>query len=209
MPDFEAGATNIEGEYLAIADEDFYKTESKKLTPQTVFLCRNTAPLTKAAFRLLGQGIACYVEGKDIGADIIDLVNRWASVKTLRILRERLQAYLEQQTEKLTKAGKDRQVESLNDRIETVFAVIEGLPKGATLDDLKAKVDELFQKTPKGEKPNRIRLMSIHRSRAARQDRGVPRSDDLDPVEVCQEAQADRAGGQSRLCRLKHGCKKS
>ena len=166
VPDFEAGPANIEGDYLDISNDDFYKTVAKALTPKTVFLCRNTAPLTKAAFRLLGMGIPCYVEGKDIGADIISLVNRWSSVKTLRTLRERLQAYLEQQTVKLTQAGKDRQLESLNDRVETVFAVIEGLPKGATLDDLKTKVDQLFQKTPKGETAApRIRLMTIHRSK--------------------------------------------
>jgi DNA helicase-2/ATP-dependent DNA helicase PcrA len=166
VPDFEAGPANIEGDYLELANDEFYKTEAKTLAATTVFLCRNTAPLTKAAFRLLGMGIACYVEGKDIGADIVSLVNRWSSIKTLPTLRERLQAYLEQQTAKLNAAGKERQAESLNDRVETVFAVIEGLPKGATLGDLKAKIDQLFQTTPKGETaPPRIRLMTIHRSK--------------------------------------------
>jgi DNA helicase II / ATP-dependent DNA helicase PcrA len=178
VPDFEAGATNIEGTYQTVANDEFFKTVAATLSAQkpgsdahfveaeTIFLCRNTAPLVKSAFRLIAQGIACHVEGKDIGAQITELVNRWKSVKTLRTLRDRLNAYKESQHDKLMKAGKTRQAESLTDRVETVFAVIEGLPQNASLDDLKAKVGEMFQKTPKGERaPKRIRLMTLHRSK--------------------------------------------
>ncbi len=64
----------------------------------------------------------------------------------------------------MTKAGKDRQAEGLSDRVETVFAVIEGLPQGASLDDLKTKVAEMFPaKAAKGEAVEVIRLMTLHR----------------------------------------------
>jgi superfamily I DNA/RNA helicase len=59
VPDYAAGELNIEGEYRNISAEEFYKTEAKKLTSKTLILCRNTAPLVKAAFKLIGQGIAC------------------------------------------------------------------------------------------------------------------------------------------------------
>lgn len=166
VPDYQAAESNIEGEHLEFSWDDFYKKSAKTLTPDTIVLCRNTAPLVKTAFRLIGLGIACMVIGKDIGTGIVDLINRWRSIKTLRTLRERLANYLETETKKLTEAGKDRQAESLNDRVETIFAIVEGLPAGATLDDLKLKVNEMFQKAPKGEQEaKRIRLMTMHRSK--------------------------------------------
>jgi superfamily I DNA/RNA helicase len=170
VPDYRAGETNIEGSYVEMSSEDFYKTTAKTLTPETLILCRNTAPLVKAAFKLIAQGIACRVDGKDIGGQISELVNRWKSVKTLRTLRDRLQEYQETQVAKLTKAGKERQAESLTDRVETIFAVIEGLPQGADLDVLKAKIEEMFPKKSKDEaNPNIIRLMTLHRSKGLEQ----------------------------------------
>jgi superfamily I DNA/RNA helicase len=171
VPDYRAAPTNPEGEYLDLKQDDFYKTYAKTLTPDTAILCRNTAPLVKTAFRLIALGVPCLVVGKDIGGQIVELVNRWRSIKTLRTLRERLTAYLETETKKLLAAKKDAAADSLNDRVETVFAVIDGLPKDATLDDLKAKVTEMFQKAPKGEQEKkRIRLMTAHRSKGLEED---------------------------------------
>jgi superfamily I DNA/RNA helicase len=171
VPDYQAAPGNAEGEYKAVTKDDFYKTIAKTLTPDSIILCRNTAPLVQAAFRLIGLGVPCKVIGKDIGADIISLVNRWRSIKTLRTLRDRLQDHLETMTKKLLAAGKERQAESLNDRVETIFAVIEGLPSGATLNDLRAKVEELFQKAAKGEQEKkRVRLLTMHRSKGLEED---------------------------------------
>jgi superfamily I DNA/RNA helicase len=172
VPDYRAAPTNPEGEYIPLKNSDqFYKEYAKTLTPDTAILCRNTAPLVKAAFRLIALSVPCIVIGKDIGGQIIELVNRWRSIKTLRTLRERLTAYLETETAKLLAAKKDAAADSLNDRVETVFAVIEGLPKDATLDDLKAKVEQMFQKAPKGEQEKkRIRLMTGHRSKGLEED---------------------------------------
>ena len=172
VPDYRAAPTNPEGEYIELeSSAAFYKEYAKTLTPDTAILCRNTAPLVKTAFRLIAMGVPCVVLGKDIGGQIIELVNRWRSIKTLRTLRERLTAYLETETKKLLDAKKEAAADSLNDRVETVFAVIEGLPKDATLDDLKAKVAEMFQPAPKGEQEKkRIRLMTGHRSKGLEED---------------------------------------
>ena len=171
VPDYRAAPSNPDGEYRAISKDDFYKTIARTLTPDTIILCRNTAPLVQAAFRLIGLGVSCKVVGKDIGGDIIGLMTRWRSIKTLPTLRERLQKHLDTMTEKLLGVKKERQAESLNDRVETVFAVMDGLPAGATLDDLKTKVDALFEKAAKGEQEKkRVRLMTMHRAKGLEED---------------------------------------
>jgi DNA helicase-2/ATP-dependent DNA helicase PcrA len=185
VPEYEAAENNVEGEYLEFSKDDFYKTFAKTLIQipsdepktqpgpeDTIFLCRNTAPLIQTAFRLIALGVACRVVGKDIGDDILALVTRWRSIKTLRTLRERLGEYLETVTAKLTEAGKDQQAESVTDRVETVYAVIDALPAGSTFDDLINKVNELFpKKASKGETERKvIRLMTAHRSKGLEED---------------------------------------
>ena len=46
-------------------------------------LCRNTKPLVKIAFNLIKRGIPCHVEGRDIGAGLIKLVDRFEKARSV------------------------------------------------------------------------------------------------------------------------------
>ena len=171
VPDYRAAETNIEGEYHNLSNDDFYKEFAPKLTPDTVVLCRNTAPLVQTAFKLIANNIPCRVIGKEIGGQLVELVNRWKSVKTMTTFKEKLRNYAETQTAKLMEVNKERQADVLNDRVDTVFAVIGGMAADATLNDLKAKIDEMFPKSEKGvEQKKMVRLMTAHRAKGLEED---------------------------------------
>jgi superfamily I DNA/RNA helicase len=165
VPDFEAAASNRDGTYAYHKYDEFFTKIAKDLTENTLVLCRNTAPLVKAALRLIALGKACRVIGKDIGSEILSLILRWKA-RTVRTLQERMTAYLETETVKLSKLGKDEKIEALTDRVETVRAVISGLDPNATMEDLIARVNTMFPKKELGcDGKKVIRLLSIHRSK--------------------------------------------
>jgi DNA helicase II / ATP-dependent DNA helicase PcrA len=69
VPGITAANTAPEGVVREIeADKDgVYFTLRERLKPADAILCRNTAPLVRTALRILQQGMACQVEGRDIG----------------------------------------------------------------------------------------------------------------------------------------------
>lgn len=163
VADYEAAEGNPEGVYRKIDVAEFAK---EALVPgQDAILCRNTKPLVELAYSLIKRGIPCHVEGKAIGEAILNLIARWKRIATIPALVDKLEDYRDRETAKLVTKGKDAQAEAVNDRVETVLAIIAGLPVGATLADLRAKVDSMFADTEDGQKRPTVTLMTAHRSK--------------------------------------------
>lgn len=163
VPDYEAHPDAPEGSYEVISQQAF--DAANFTVAEDAILCRNTKPLVEIAFSLIRRGIACHVEGKEIGKGLIRLVNRYNSVANLSVLQERLEQYRDREVTKLTKAGKEVQAEGVADRVDTVVAIIASLPQGSTSNDLRAKIDAMFADTPLGKRPDSVTLMTIHRSK--------------------------------------------
>lgn len=167
VPSYEAFHTNKDGSYEMINDDDF-TAMMPELTPgEDAILCRNTKPLVDTAFRLIRQGIACRVEGKDIGKDLIRLIKKYERrCETMADMIECLEAYRNEETETLMAQGKEMAAESLNDRVDTILAIISYLSRNAEVADLINKIDEMFEDTPENENPKtKVILMTIHRSK--------------------------------------------
>lgn len=76
-----------------------YASELPEMLPTDALLCRNTAPLIEYAYALLRQGVACKVEGREIGSGLLRLVNRW-KVTTIDAFLTRLSDYREREIQK-------------------------------------------------------------------------------------------------------------
>ncbi len=163
VPDYEAHPDAPQGSYRVIDTPEFGAMQFN--VGEDAIICRNTKPLVEIAFGLIRRGIACHVEGKEIGAGLIRLVTRFNGVSNLSILIERLEAYRDKEVAKLMSQGKEVQAEGVNDRVDTVLAIINGMPADATTADLKTKIDGMFADTPAGQRPASISLMTIHRSK--------------------------------------------
>lgn len=140
VPDIVAADAAIEGEVLrlsALPDE---------LQPTDAILCRNTAPLISHAYALIRRGIACKVEGREIGSGLLRVVNRWKTVKTVSAFLDRLEDYRARECQKALAKGKEAKVDEINDRCDTLVTVCQAVMDkgGSTLDDVRAFIDNLF-----------------------------------------------------------------
>jgi len=164
VPDYKAAETNAEGKVETISEAAFYDL-AHTLTADDMILCRNTKPLVETAYGLIRKGVACHVEGKEIGKGLLAIIDRWKSIKTLPAMLDKLKDYKERKIAKLMAEKKERQAEDLADKVETIMVMIEGLPDGSTVADLRKQIDDMFADTPEGQKPNRVVLMTIHKSK--------------------------------------------
>jgi superfamily I DNA/RNA helicase len=108
-------------------------------------LCRYTAPLIKTAFAMLRAGVACKVEGRDIGNGLKKLASRW-KVRSLEALEKRLGQWLTHEVAKAEAAGSDKKALAARDLSDTLLVFIERCrEKGVhSVDGLIAEIDLLF-----------------------------------------------------------------
>lgn len=154
-----------EGEVETMWLDDFFKQgelAKMNLTSNDAILCRKTKPLIDMAFALLRNNIPCHVEGRDIGASLETLLNKFASAKTLDGLLSRLEAHSDSQFQKLTAKNKQPQAEALKDRIETVLAIAQ---QCKTIDELRASIRRMFVDETTGTSRPTLTLSTVHKSK--------------------------------------------
>lgn len=158
----EAHATAPEGKVTEMDEADLIKIAEAKTFHATndAILCRNTKPLVSLAYQLIRRGVACHVEGKDIGVGLLKLANRW-QVRDLDELRDRLDLFRERETEKLIAKGRETQAEALHDKIDTLLVIME---QCQTLDDLRGKIASMFMDGEHEAKPT-LTLSTVHKAK--------------------------------------------
>ena len=133
------------------------------LRPDDAVLCRNTKPLVKLAFALIRQGVACHVEGKDIGFGLLKLVDRFKA-KTITAFRDKLVAWAEKEIEKLTAKGREIQAENLKDRVDTLLVMTDAHPPAAYVTELRMRIATMFTDGENEAKPT-VTLSTCHRAK--------------------------------------------
>ena len=132
----------------------------KGLLPTDAILCRKTAPIVSLAFQLLRKGVACHVEGRDIGKGLIALATRWKTNDIDR-LRERLERWRDRQVKKLQAKGKGTQAEQVADRVECLLVLAEGCHD---VECVTLKIKQMFADTTGDDKPT-LTLCTAHRAK--------------------------------------------
>ena len=159
VPDIQAHETAPEGRVMNIDDAKHLMVEGEyRVSKEDAVLCRKTKPLVQLAFAMIRNSIPCHVEGKDIGAGLIKLVNRF-NARTMDQLLEQLEVYRAREVEKLVAKGKETQAENLSDRVETVIVIGE---KCQSVDELRTKITDLF-KDDNGR--NNVCLSTVHKAK--------------------------------------------
>lgn len=156
-----------EGTVSAVDADTFAKVTTPTLTAADAILCRNTRPLVALAFSLIRRGIACHVEGRDIGAGLLALVNRW-KVSSINALRKNLEAYRERETAKAIAKGNEYAAEAVTDRVETLFILMDGCSDVACV---RTKIQSLFSDTPEGRPAPTLTLSTVHKAKGREWDR--------------------------------------
>lgn len=164
VPDLEAADTAPEGEVLHT-----YELPSD-LCETDVILCRNTAPLVDIAYKLIRSGRACKVEGRSIGDSLVALAQRW-KVQTTNQLRERLDTYLDRETQKAISKGNETKAAEIEDKVNTLREIIAYVNsrKMYAVSDVVKHINDLFEDGAK----NVLTLATYHRSKGREWDRVI------------------------------------
>lgn len=143
VPYIEAAPSAIEGKvsYINIIEA------LNILGPHDAILCRNTAPLIELAYDLIRRGRGCAVLGKDIGANLVKLIENMKA-KGIEALEEKLDAYREREVAKYTAKGEEQKAESVTDRVHCIQIVIKNLNENErTVPKLISKLTSIFSDT--------------------------------------------------------------
>jgi superfamily I DNA/RNA helicase len=142
---------------------------SYDLTYKDAILCRNNAPLIQLFFKLLNFGIASHIEGKDIGTDLIGIVEKFR-VKNLYVLKQKVEEEQYRLVKKHEDAKNGQKASEVQDQYDCILALIDSMPQNTTADDLAAKIRGMFKDTAGNDKPT-LTLTSIHKSKGREWDR--------------------------------------
>ena len=175
VPHIEAAPGNKEG-VLDTQVKDFRRTDFE---PDDFVVCRFNAPLVNVAYDLMRKGIKCMIMGKDIGEDLLALVQKLKS-KTIEELLRNLAAWEEKEVSRLVRADKEDAAAVVSDRADTirVFAEMED-----TMPALEKRIATMFadaaEKSAIDEdgapqpalRPGYVNLASIHKAKGLEAER--------------------------------------
>jgi DNA helicase-2/ATP-dependent DNA helicase PcrA len=146
-------------------DAKAFQARYDTLKASDAILCRNTKPLVTLAYDLLGRGVGCRIEGKDIGEGLVRLATKWKRIKTIGKMRSKLEDYLEIETNKAMAKGHEYKAESVSDRVSCVLTIGETMHDDDKIEMLVDRIKSMFGDTPPGETPRVVTLSTIHKSK--------------------------------------------
>lgn len=173
-----------EGVVRTIREKDFEK-EWTGLRGTDAVLCRNVKPLVALAYRLIREGVGVRVEGRDIGKGLAALIRKFKT-QSLDVLSTKLEAHRREETRRLMARGKDMQAAALEDKVETIFVLMEVLSADGDLDRGKTTlpavpdprvshlldmIERLFIDSVPGEPSRLVILSTVHKSKGREWDR--------------------------------------
>ena len=150
---------NVSKEHMA-----GFMGKAKDMNGDSVILCRNTAPLLKVAFKLIGQKIGCKVEGRDIGASLKKLATRWKCKNTDELL-SKLEVYAETEKTKYLAKKNEMKAQAVDDQVQALIVIIENVNALGkhTVKDVCSSIDTMFEDD--GSKKGLLTLSTIHKSK--------------------------------------------
>lgn len=162
----------------------------KMVQPGDLVICRVTAPLVSACFKLIRSGAKAKMRGRDIGKSLRAIVKaleaqleaRGFNLKTYNLADADLPTWFEMYREKqfqqaLRRGATELKLEGIRDKIETVRAIYENAsPQPRTTADLKDLISDLF-----ADSGNCVWFSSVHRAKGSEAKNVWLLRDDLMP----------------------------
>lgn len=174
VPDFQAHESNPEGIVRTLPLISEVKEDGSKdmdfsdeiLTKDDAILCRNTKPLVELAWSLIRRGVACRVEGREIGQGLIVMAKRWKVVK-LDAFKNRINTWKDREVVKYQAKDREDMIQAVEDKAETIICIIDSLMADGkhNVEDFISFVTNLFGDTKEGEAPKVLTLSTVHKSK--------------------------------------------
>lgn len=161
VPGIKASPTAKEG----VVQEIKVKEALKIIKPNDFVICRRNAPLIKLCFQLIREEKTVIVKGRDIGANIKNLVKKLKATGIPNLI-EKAEKYRLRETTRFKKEGDrcEQKIIALNDKVDTLIALCEGVRGPKELED---KIEEIFSDV---NIKNAIILSSVHKAKGLEAD---------------------------------------
>jgi DNA helicase-2/ATP-dependent DNA helicase PcrA len=127
----------------AVNGKPWFQTEN--LDQEDAILCRFTKPLVACAYAMLRAGIACRIEGRDIGKNLVKLATRW-KISRIDTLNARLDDYLDNEIRKAQLKSNTKREEEVCDQVATLRIFIDRCREKRldSIQDLVNEIESLF-----------------------------------------------------------------
>lgn len=131
-------------------------------TKDDVIICRFTRPLIQTAYQMINKGVACKVEGRDIGRGLTSICKLW-KISTITKLEERLKTWAEREIAKAIKAGSEKKQQEIEDKRDSLAIFIARCrAQGKTLiSELITEIEDMFADDVEG----MVTLCTGHKSK--------------------------------------------
>lgn len=125
--------------------------------PTDAILCRNTSPLITLAFGLIQRGVGVHVLGRDIGANLIRIIER-ANANDLPELAARLTEFQQAETKKAVKKGDNCALAAIEDKYNCLFTILR---HSTGITHISERINSLFEDTSR----QLLTLSTIHKAK--------------------------------------------
>lgn len=158
VPDYQPAPDAPDGEVERVEWGDCVKHAE----PGCFVLSRKNAPLARMCLELLSRGTPARVAGKDIGRNLIGLIDK-SKAASVKDLSAWLDEYRENEAERLL-PDKESAYELVCDKVECLGIMMEGESRAA---DVAAKIEEIFS----GDDDDDVVLCStVHKAKGLERD---------------------------------------
>jgi len=191
-PTIEWALNAPEGEEVTLSEDQF----RKQAAPGDAVLCRTTAPLIESCLWFIRKGINALVKGRDFGSNLEELVkdiaNGYVQMRT-EDFSELLQEYHLREIAKLSRSDKEDKQIILEDKIDTIKAIMVECPR---VEDILDRFASIFSKEAQ---ENAINHMTIHKAKGLEADAVFILRPDQLPHKLAKSEEARRAEENLKL----------
>jgi len=154
VPRIEYFDGNIDGVVDTISSADFHKMVGNG----DLVLCRVTLYLVKSCLGFIRQGRKAFVQGREIGKNLISLVDQIGEdTDRISVFNFNLDQYFIKKSEYLTNLNKEMELSNLKDRVDSIKALMADCQN---VKQLKSNIQDVFIDDGTG-----IKHMTIHKSK--------------------------------------------
>lgn len=140
--------------------------EDRAFTPRDLVVCRTTKPLIELAFKAMRQRVPVKIMGREIGQGIKTLIGKMRA-NDIDDLVVKLEAWASREIDKAIAKQLDAKVDQLQDKLDAILCLVEGLPETArTIPDLLECLESLFNNNTQA-----LTLSTIHKAKGMESSR--------------------------------------
>lgn len=156
VPDIKANEAAIDGEVNIINQDKMMGIIKVK----DCILSRTNAPLMKTCLSLIRKNIPAYIEGRDIGKDLITLIENIGG-NTINEFLDNLIIWQGVQAAKASGTYAASKIDLVNDKVSTLQALSEAC---LSIDDMIKKINSLFMDSEFVKVPSVV-LSTVHKAK--------------------------------------------